>query len=55
MSDNIHIQSIGVILQLSGIAAFAIGAVLSVHHIAIAIAFAGGAVVYFVGKKFRAQ
>jgi hypothetical protein len=55
MSDTIHTQSMGVILQLSGIAAFAIGAVLSFHHTAIAIAFIGGAVVYFVGKKFRAQ
>lgn len=55
MSDNVHLQSIGTILQLSGIGAFAIGAVLSFHHTAIAIAFVGGAVAYFVGKKFRAQ
>lgn len=55
MSDKVHLQSVGAILQLSGIGAFATGAVLSFHHTAIAIAFIGGAVAFFLGKKFRAQ
>lgn len=53
MSGNIHVQSIGAILQLSGIAAFAAGAVLSLHHTAIAIAIIGGATCFFLGKKLR--
>ncbi len=54
MSVNPHLQSIGAILQLAGIAAFAAGTVLSFHHTAIAVAFVGGAVSFFLGKKFRA-
>jgi len=45
--------TIGYIVQLGGIAAFALGAVLSFHHAAIAASFAGGAVAFFVGKKIR--
>jgi hypothetical protein len=39
-------QTIGYIVQLAGIGAFAVGAVLSVHHAAIAAAF-------YVGEKIR--
>ena len=45
--------TIGYLVQLGGIAAFAIGAVLSFHHAAIAAAFVGGAAAYFVGQKIR--
>ena len=45
--------SIGYGLQLGGIAAFGIGAVLSFHHIPIAASFVGGAAAFFVGKKIR--
>lgn len=54
-NSNVHAQSIGAILQLSGIAAFAAGAVLSFHHTAIAIAFIGGATAILLGKKLRAS
>ncbi len=53
MSANSHLQSIGAILQLAGIAAFAAGAVLSFHHTVIAVAFVGGAVSFFLGKARR--
>jgi len=45
--------TIGYIVQLGGIGAFALGAVLSFHHAAIAASFAGGAAAFFVGKKIR--
>jgi hypothetical protein len=45
--------TIGSIVQLGGIAAFALGAVLSFHHVAIGASFAGGAAAFFVGKKIR--
>lgn len=45
--------TIGYMVQLGGIGAFAIGAVLSFHHAAIAAAFVGGAAAYFVGQKIR--
>jgi hypothetical protein len=46
--------TIGYIVQLAGIGAFALGAVLSFHHAAIAASFAGGAAAFYVGKKIRA-
>ena len=45
--------TVGYIVQLGGIAAVALGAVLSFHHAAIAASFAGGATAFFVGKKIR--
>lgn len=47
-------KTIGYIVQLGGIAAFAAGAVASVHHIAIGAAFIGGAAAFYVGEKIRA-
>lgn len=46
-------QKIGYFVQLGGVAAFATGAVLSVHHVAIAVCFIAGAVAVYVGKKIR--
>ncbi len=46
--------TIGYLVQLGGVASFAIGAVLSFHHAAIAASFVGGAAAYFVGQKIRA-
>lgn len=46
-------QKIGYFVQLGGVAAFAVGAVLSIHHIAIAAFFVGGAVAVYVGKEIR--
>ena len=45
--------TIGYIVQLGGIGAFALGAVLSFHHAAIAASFAGGAAAFYVGQKIR--
>jgi hypothetical protein len=46
-------NNIGLIVQLGGLAAFVVGAVLSIHHIAVAAFFAGGAAAFYVGKKIR--
>ncbi|MGH9746928.1 MAG: hypothetical protein ACRD59_12570 [Candidatus Acidiferrales bacterium] len=46
--------TIGYGMQLGGIAAFGIGAVLSFHHLPIAASFVGGAASFFIGKKIRA-
>ena len=45
--------TIGYIVQLGGIGAFALGAVLSFHHAAIAASFVGGAAAFYVGQKIR--
>ena len=42
------------LLELAGAAVFLCGAVLSVHHYAIAACMVGGAASYFAGKKLRA-
>jgi hypothetical protein len=47
-------HSIGQYLQLAGIGAFVAGAVLSLHHFAIAVCFIAGATAFFIGKKMRA-
>jgi hypothetical protein len=54
-STSISMKMIGYFVQLGGIAAFAVGAVLSLHHVAIGVAFVGGAVAYYVGEKIRAM
>jgi hypothetical protein len=46
--------TIGYIVQLSGIAAFALGAILSLHHVPIGASFVGGAAAFYVGLKIRA-
>jgi hypothetical protein len=43
----------GYIVQLGGIASFTLGAIFSVHHIAIGASFIGGAVAFYVGEKLR--
>jgi hypothetical protein len=45
--------TIGYVVQLGGIGALVLGAVLSVHHPAIAAAFLGGAAAFYVGEKIR--
>jgi hypothetical protein len=45
--------TIGYIVQLGGIAAFTLGAVFSLHHIAIGASFLGGAAAFYVGRKIR--
>jgi hypothetical protein len=45
--------TIGYAVQLGGIGALVLGAVLSAHHAVIAVAFLGGAVAFYVGEKIR--
>ena len=45
--------TIGYIVQLGGIASFTLGAIFSVHHVAIGAAFIGGAAAFYVGEKLR--
>jgi hypothetical protein len=46
-------KTVGYIVQLGGIASFTLGAIFSVHHIAIGAAFLGGAAAFYVGEKIR--
>lgn len=48
-------QTIGNFVQLGGVAAFAVGAILSMHHLAIGAVFVGGAVAHYVGQKISAM
>jgi hypothetical protein len=45
--------TIGYFVQLGGIAAFALGAILSMHHIAIGASFLSGAAAFYIGAKMR--
>jgi len=47
-------KQIGYFVQLGGVAAFAVGAILSLHHVAIAAAFLGGAAAFYIGHKITA-
>jgi hypothetical protein len=50
---SISASKLGTIVEVAGAAAFLVGAVLSIHHYAIALLTIGGAVAFFVGKKLR--
>lgn len=52
-TSNNKIVMTGYIVQLGGIASFTLGAIFSVHHIAIGASFIGGAVAFYVGEKLR--
>ena len=45
--------TVGYAVQLGGIAALILGAVLSMHHAAIGVAFLGGATAFYLGEKIR--
>ena len=53
MTMSISANKLGTIVEIAGAAAFLIGAVLSIHHYAVALLTIGGAVAFFVGKKVR--
>jgi len=53
-AGNAHIEFIGMVVQISGVASVVAGVVLSLHHWPAAVALIGGAVAYFIGKKLRA-
>jgi hypothetical protein len=50
-----HLELVGMIVEISGIAAIVGGLVLSLHHWPAAAALLGGGVAYFIGKKLRAM
>jgi hypothetical protein len=52
---NPQLTKIGEIVQFAGIGAFLAGAVLSIHHYAIAAFVVGGAAAFFIGKKLRGE
>ena len=53
-TGNAHWEFIGIVAQISGVAAVVAGVVLSLHHWLAAAALLGGGVAYLVGKKLRA-
>jgi hypothetical protein len=55
MAASAHVQKIGQIAELAGLAAFAVGVVLSVHHYAIGVFFAGGVASFAIGWKLRSS
>jgi len=50
---SIIASKLGTIIEIAGAAAFLIGAVLSIHHYAIALLTIGGAAAFFAGRKIR--
>ncbi len=54
MGSTTQKQVLGQWLELGGIAAVALGAALSVRHLAIGILFVAGAAAFFLGRKLRA-
>jgi hypothetical protein len=54
MSSATQRQVIGQWLELGGLAAVALGAALSVRHLAIGILFVAGAAAFFLGRRLRA-
>jgi hypothetical protein len=54
-ASNPQIEKIGLIVEICGVGAFLAGAVLSIHHYAIAACIVGGAAAFFIGKKLRAE
>lgn len=49
------VKSVGYYVRLGGVVAFAVGVILSLHHVAIGAAFVGGAVAFYVGEKLEAM
>ncbi|MGA8012241.1 MAG: hypothetical protein WB949_07435 [Candidatus Acidiferrales bacterium] len=54
-TTSISKKTIGYLVQLGGIAAFTLGVVFSLHHVAIGAAYLGGAAAFYVGQKIRAM
>jgi hypothetical protein len=50
---NAHLEFIGMVVQIAGVASVVAGVVLSLHHWPAAAALIGGAVAYLIGKKLR--
>jgi uncharacterized membrane protein len=54
-NPNLHLEYVGMIVEIAGIAAIVAGVVLSLHHWPAAVALIGGGVAYVVGKTLRAE
>jgi hypothetical protein len=46
-------STIGYFVQMGGVAAFALGAIFGIHHVALDVAFVGGAAAFYLGEKIR--
>jgi len=53
-TGNAHLEFIGIIAEISGVATVVAGVVLSLHHWPAAAALLGGGVAFVIGKKLRA-
>lgn len=47
------IRQLGEVVQFAGVGAFLFGAVLSIHHLAIALFIIGGTLAFFIGKELK--
>jgi hypothetical protein len=54
MTTTVTAKNIGEYVQLAGIGAIVVGAILSVHHYAIGACILLGAAAYYVGTKLKA-
>ncbi len=55
MTTNPHLEQVGMIIEIGGIAAAVAGVVLSLHHWPAAVALIGGGVAYVIGKTLRGE
>ena len=53
MTANAHLEYLGMIVEIAGIASIVAGLVLSLHHWPAAVALIGGGVAYVAGKSLR--
>ena len=52
-TSSAHLEFIGMIVEIAGVASVVGGLVLSLHHWPAAAALIGGGTAYFIGKKLR--
>ena len=55
MTTNLHLEYIGMVVEIAGIAAIVAGVVLSLHHWPAAVSLIGGGVAYVIVKTLRAE
>jgi hypothetical protein len=55
MTANPHLETIGMIVEVAGVASAVAGVVLSLHHWPAALALIAGGVAIAIGRKLRAQ
>jgi hypothetical protein len=53
-TGNAHLEFVGMIVEIAGVAAVVGGLVLSLHHWPAAAALLGGGVAFYIGRKLRA-